>query len=121
MLTLRLLFASQAGVVEEACLLDFQLSRYAPPVLDLLYLVYSCTDRDMRDRHLDALMREYHDELSSALRRLGSDPEQVYPWQAMQVGTVPGYVQLNSSPFWRPFQSRTRLFWGHICDRLISF
>lgn len=75
---------SESGSVEKVCLLDFQITRYAPPVLDLLYFVFSCAERDVRDKHLDRLLREYHDTLSDALRRLGCDPDQVYPWETMQ-------------------------------------
>lgn len=75
---------SKSGAVEEACLLDFQLSRYASPVLDLMYLVYCCTTREWRQKFLDALLKEYHDELSCTLRRLGCDADELYPWDTMQ-------------------------------------
>ncbi|XP_034256185.1 uncharacterized protein LOC117654109 isoform X2 [Thrips palmi] len=69
---------------EEVCLVDFQLCRYAPPVLDLVYAVYCCTTREWRDAHLDKMLREYHDMLSGTLRRLDCDPDQLYPWTTMQ-------------------------------------
>ncbi|XP_034250726.1 uncharacterized protein LOC117651089 [Thrips palmi] len=72
------------GVVEDVCLLDFQVARYAPPVLDLVYLIYSCTEREWRQQHLQAVLKEYHDKLSDTLRRLGSDPEELYSWETFQ-------------------------------------
>ncbi|XP_052132910.1 uncharacterized protein LOC113208855 [Frankliniella occidentalis] len=75
---------SKAGSVEEVCLLDFQLARFGPPVLDIAYLLYCCTVREFRDKHLDKLLREYHDQLSANLRRLGSDPDKVYSRETMQ-------------------------------------
>ncbi|KAE8751674.1 EcKinase 2 [Frankliniella occidentalis] len=75
---------SEAGSVEEVCLLDFQLARFGPPVLDIAYLVYCCTVREFRDKHLDKLLGEYHDQLSANLRRLGSDPDKVYSRETMQ-------------------------------------
>lgn len=75
---------SKAGVPERTCLLDFQLTRYSSPVLDIVYLVYCCTCREMRDQHLDGLLREYHDMLAAHLKALGSDVRDLYPWETFQ-------------------------------------
>ncbi|XP_034256187.1 uncharacterized protein LOC117654110 isoform X2 [Thrips palmi] len=72
------------GVVEDVCLLDFQLSRHSTPVLDLVYLVYTCTVREWRRQHLKAMFKEYHDMLSENIRRLGSDPDELYSWETFQ-------------------------------------
>ncbi|KAK3915344.1 LOW QUALITY PROTEIN: putative oxidoreductase dhs-27 [Frankliniella fusca] len=74
---------SKSGDVEEACLLDFQISRYAPPVLDIAYLIFCCTTREFRDEHLDRLLGEYHDQLSANLRRFAI-PDKVYPKKTME-------------------------------------
>ena len=70
--------------MERACLLDFQLSRYAPPMLDLLYFLYVCTVRSMRSEHLDDLLRFYHGQLSATLHSLGCDADELYAWEDMQ-------------------------------------
>lgn len=66
--------------LKEALMLDFQLSRCASPITDLSFFVYSCTLRSFRDRHFDEMLKMYHSELSGAITLLGSDPENIYPW-----------------------------------------
>lgn len=65
---------------KEALLLDFQLARCASPVIDLSFLIYSCTLKSFRDQHFDDILKIYHSELSNAIKSLGSDPEKIYPW-----------------------------------------
>ncbi|XP_014237990.1 uncharacterized protein LOC106659802 [Trichogramma pretiosum] len=64
----------------EVLMLDFQLARSASPVLDLSFLMYSCTEKPLRDQHFDNLLKIYHDELSRVVSLLGSDPQKVYSW-----------------------------------------
>ncbi|XP_020292443.1 uncharacterized protein LOC109859025 isoform X2 [Pseudomyrmex gracilis] len=65
---------------KEALMLDFQLSRCSSPMLDLSFLIYSCTSKPFRDQYYDDVLKIYHTELSSAIKSLGSDPEKIYPW-----------------------------------------
>lgn len=65
---------------KEALMLDFQLARCSSPVLDLSFLIYSCTLKPFRDQYFDDVLKVYHNELSSAIKSLGSDPDKVYPW-----------------------------------------
>lgn len=60
-------------------LLDWQICRYASPVLDLMYFIFTASTKTFRDRHYEDLLNLYHDTLSDFLRRLGSDPEQMFP------------------------------------------
>nr|XP_046483588.1 uncharacterized protein LOC124219686 [Neodiprion pinetum] len=53
-------------------MLDFQLARCASPVLDTSFLIYTCTDKTLRDQHYEDLLRLYHDELSKNISLLGS-------------------------------------------------
>lgn len=64
---------------KEVLMLDFQLARCVSPVLDLSFLIYSCTLKSFRDQYFDATLKLYHSELSAAIKSLGSDPETVYP------------------------------------------
>ncbi|KAK0076663.1 hypothetical protein PV325_005040 [Microctonus aethiopoides] len=65
----------------EALLLDFQLARCASPVTDLSLLIYSCTDKTLRDEEFDNLLEFYHREVANTISVLGSDPEKVYSWK----------------------------------------
>lgn len=65
-------------------IIDFQLSRFASPALDISFFIYSCTDQMTRARHYDVLLKEYHTSLSNLVRAFGSDPELVFPFSALQ-------------------------------------
>ncbi|KAM0736764.1 hypothetical protein ACS0PU_006413 [Formica fusca] len=65
---------------KEALMLDFQLARCASPILDLSFLIYSCTLKSFRDQYFDDMLKTYHSELSNAIKSLRSDPEKIYPW-----------------------------------------
>jgi hypothetical protein len=65
---------------KEALMLDFQLARCASPVLDLSFLIYSCTLKPFRDRYFDDALKFYHDELCGTIELLGSDSKKIYPW-----------------------------------------
>lgn len=56
--------------------------RYASPVCDLMYYIFSCTTKELRDSHYDELMDVYYKSLSNFVTRLGSDPEKVFPRSA---------------------------------------
>lgn len=66
---------------KEALMLDFQLARCTSPVLDLSFLIYSCTLKTFRDQYFDDILKTYHGVLCNAIKSLGSDPEKVYPWK----------------------------------------
>lgn len=64
-------------------ILDWQIARYCPPVLDLLYNIFSSTDKPFRDRYYSKLVDTYHTSLSATIRKLGSDPE-LYSYETLQ-------------------------------------
>ncbi|EDW33749.1 GL27004 [Drosophila persimilis] len=63
-------------------LIDWQLMRYASPVTDLAYFLFTCTTRAFRQRHLQAMLEEYHVQLGQQLTRLGESVEQLLPRKA---------------------------------------
>ncbi|EFN66536.1 hypothetical protein EAG_11030 [Camponotus floridanus] len=65
---------------KEALMLDFQLARCASPILDLSFLIYSCTLKSFRDQYFDDMLKNYYSELNNAIKLLGSDPDKIYPW-----------------------------------------
>lgn len=60
------------------CFLDWQLSRYTSPALDLHFHFFSSTRKALRDDHYTELLNIYHDALTDIVRRLGSDPEKLF-------------------------------------------
>uniref|UniRef100_A0A1B6HMW0 CHK kinase-like domain-containing protein n=1 Tax=Homalodisca liturata TaxID=320908 RepID=A0A1B6HMW0_9HEMI len=52
-------------------LLDFQISRYATPVLDLIYFMYTSANDDVRDNHQLELFELYVKTLNEGLEQVG--------------------------------------------------
>lgn len=65
-------------------LLDWQISRYSSPVLDLVYYLFGCTTKPFRDNYYKKLLDVYYNSLSSFIIRLGSDPEKLFPRSAFE-------------------------------------
>lgn len=53
----------------EVILLDWQTSRVASPITDIVYFMFICTSKKLRDTHYESLLNEYHDNLSTHIRR----------------------------------------------------
>ena len=68
----------------QVLMLDFQLARCVSPVLDIAFLIYSCTDKELRHKHFDEFLEIYHKELSESIGLLGSDPKILYSWTTFE-------------------------------------
>lgn len=64
--------------------LDWQIARHASPIIDIVYYMFSCTTKELRDAHYDEFLKVYHNSLSTHVRRLGSDPEKLFSYETMQ-------------------------------------
>lgn len=53
-------------------------------MLDIVYFLFTSTDKTLRDAHFDEILHIYHDALSVALRRMGSDPERLFSYANFQ-------------------------------------
>lgn len=78
-----MLFKHENGIPVDIRLLDWQIARYASPVLDLMYFLFTASTKRFRDKHYETLLDIYHQSLSSFMRRLGSDPEKLFPRKAL--------------------------------------
>ncbi|KAF4527698.1 hypothetical protein B566_EDAN016365 [Ephemera danica] len=58
-----------------AMLIDFQLYRYCPPVVDIVMLLYLTTTRELREKQIYKLLQVYHAEMSFTLKEAGVNPE----------------------------------------------
>ncbi|XP_055598931.1 uncharacterized protein LOC129748356 isoform X5 [Uranotaenia lowii] len=65
--------SSDAGLSSplDGILLDYQLSRYAPPALDVLTVITIATVSDFRARYLDDLLNIYYESLAAELAASG--------------------------------------------------
>lgn len=74
---------TQPAVPTELCLIDWQLTRIASPVLDILWFIFLCTGQELRNRHYKDLLDVYYGSLSSMLCQLGSDPAKLLPFEIL--------------------------------------
>lgn len=81
-----ILFKYENNKPIDARLIDWQILRYASPVCDLMYYLFTCTTKKLRDQHYHELLNIYYDTLSGYLKTLGSNPEKVYPKIAFENG-----------------------------------
>lgn len=71
-------------VAEDICLLDWQVIRYASPVIDLLYNIFTSTDQALRDKEYDNLLQLYYKSLSRTIKLLGSNPDELFTFDDLQ-------------------------------------
>lgn len=74
----------QKQQIKSIKLIDWQWSRYVPPVLDFLYHVFATTDGAFRKQHYETIMKTYYSSLSGNIRKLGSDPDKLYTYENFQ-------------------------------------
>lgn len=53
----------------KVCFIDWQMTRYASPALDIVYYIFLCTTRELRGRNYNIYLRTYHDSLSNHMIR----------------------------------------------------
>ncbi|KAF5285448.1 hypothetical protein FQR65_LT02288 [Abscondita terminalis] len=68
----------------DVCILDWQLSYYGSPALDLVYFIFSCTEKELRDKHYTILTEEYYSMFSNTLTEMGGNPQQQFLFQTLQ-------------------------------------
>ncbi|XP_075157004.1 pinkman [Haematobia irritans] len=74
-----ILFKYEKGKLVDARLLDWQIMRYASPIVDIMYFLMSCTTRDFRLQHFNEMLNIYHAASAKHIERLGSNHEILYP------------------------------------------
>ena len=53
--------------------------RYATPITDLVYFIFTITTKEFRKQNYKDLLNIYYKSLSDFIRKLGSDPEALFP------------------------------------------
>ncbi|ERL93971.1 uncharacterized protein LOC109533289 [Dendroctonus ponderosae] len=67
---------------ESVKFLDFQVTKLSSPVMDLSYHIYA-TASEKELAQLKELLQIYYSSLSSMLKKLGCDPEKVFPYEEL--------------------------------------
>nr|XP_022921255.1 uncharacterized protein LOC111429540 [Onthophagus taurus] len=66
------------------CLMDWQMSRCGSLAFDLSYFMFTSTTKEFRDEHFDSMIKLYYYTLCSQIIEMGSDPEKLLPFEALQ-------------------------------------
>ncbi|XP_050309784.1 uncharacterized protein LOC126745814 [Anthonomus grandis grandis] len=64
---------------EAVKLIDFQLLRYQPPMLELLFLLFQNTPKEILDDNLESFLEEYYESLTGILLQHNLDIQQILP------------------------------------------
>lgn len=64
--------------------MDWQVIRYVSPAIDLLYNIFTSTDKALRDREYDNILKCYYDSLSKTVKLLGSNPDELFTFENLK-------------------------------------
>uniref|UniRef100_A0A2A4JDG0 CHK kinase-like domain-containing protein n=1 Tax=Heliothis virescens TaxID=7102 RepID=A0A2A4JDG0_HELVI len=76
--TNNVMFKLEEGSVE-SIMIDYQASSNVSPVVDLLYMIFNCTDHETRSKHFYDWIDYYHSELDNSLSNFGLKANFIYP------------------------------------------
>lgn len=65
-------------IAEDVKILDWQVIRYISPAIDLLYNIFTSTDKALREKEYENLLEIYHSSLSRIVKQLGSNPDELF-------------------------------------------
>lgn len=72
------------GISEDIRLLDWQILRHISPAFDVLYNIFTSTDKALRDKEYKNLVKLYYDTLAKTVELLGSNPEELFTFEDLQ-------------------------------------
>ncbi|XP_071053289.1 uncharacterized protein [Onthophagus taurus] len=72
------------NIPKKVCLLDWQLARFGSPACDLSYFIFTCTSKQLRDKHYDDMIKLYYYTLCAHVNELGTDPQKYLTFQQLE-------------------------------------
>ncbi|XP_047034710.1 uncharacterized protein LOC124640817 [Helicoverpa zea] len=67
----------------QSIMIDYQFATDGNPTLDLLYIIFNCTDHETRSKHYPSWIDHYYSELDKSLSNFGLKAAIVYPRNQM--------------------------------------
>lgn len=58
--------------------------RYSSPAVELMYCIFTSTDKATRDKEFENLLRLYYERLTMNVRKLGSDLNALYTFEQLK-------------------------------------
>lgn len=68
----------------EICFIDWQFLRFGSPVLDLVFFIFICTEKSLRDEYYETLLNIYYETLDETIRIAGSDASAIFTFNDFQ-------------------------------------
>lgn len=56
----------------------YRIIHYGSPAIDILYNLFSSTDKELRSKEYDSLIQLYYSSLSKTVKLLGSNPDELF-------------------------------------------
>ncbi|XP_058822379.1 uncharacterized protein LOC131683970 [Topomyia yanbarensis] len=66
-----MMYKTVEGKTQDILLLDYQLSIWGSPAIDIIYSLYNMCSTETRDNHRDELIKFYYDEFVASLNKFG--------------------------------------------------
>jgi RecA/RadA recombinase len=76
-------YCPETGKPDQVRFIDFQMTRYTSPVLDLQYFIHTSTNEQVRSEYTEHLLQVYHTELQDTLKTLGCD-QHIYTFEQLK-------------------------------------
>ncbi|XP_018333175.1 uncharacterized protein LOC108742455 isoform X2 [Agrilus planipennis] len=64
-------------------LIDMQIVRYCPPAHDVIFVIFYCTNKATREKHLKDFLTHYYSVMKNTLEIYGHDPESIYSFEEL--------------------------------------
>ncbi|KAH9632180.1 hypothetical protein HF086_011926 [Spodoptera exigua] len=77
--TNNIMFKFEEQKLKESIMIDYQASKNNNPVMDLLFMIFNCTDHETRSKHYYDWVDYYHSELDRSLSYFELAADLVYP------------------------------------------
>lgn len=58
--------------------------RYVSPAIDVLYNIFTSTDKALRDKEYDNILKCYYDSLAKTVKLLGSNPDKLFSFKNLK-------------------------------------
>lgn len=65
-------------------LVDWQMTKFGSAAAELMYYIFCCTDKALRDQHQSELLEAYYDSMKTILQRFNLDVNRVFPFSKLQ-------------------------------------
>ena len=76
-------YCPETGKPDQVKFIDFQITRYSTPVLDLQYFIHTSASEQVRSEYTEHLLQVYHTELQGTLKTLACD-HHIYTFEQLK-------------------------------------